>query len=495
MSRLLIKHKFGLLFILACLSLWWIATIPFSILPDSADHWVWSRKFFIGFVEHPPFIAWYLSFFDVLIPNSVIAIKTASFISWGLSYVMLYWAANIYLGEKNQALATIILILSSPYFFAVPFFVSVSSCMFLFYSMYMVCIAKFFRSEHKEKWILIIGVVIGFALLSKLKALFYFVPLYGIILLYKKHWRLFTTWQLYLAPIISLIILSPYLIFNYMNDWISFRYQINRGFGGEIGINLRHLYTFLSGQVFAYGLLATVFLLWFFSKKSYWKKYLQNDEYCFWGLFFFLPIIGFTYTTTSGGMIDIQWVNTSYTSAFFFLSQQLFSRYSRKKIFYILSSNAVINGILLGILYFFLIFGPPTSVNIPVNSQIYYLTGWDESGRQASELIHDTAQRPADYIVVRKYDIAGSYSLYMEGNPFPYTEEKTERNLWTPVEELQNPAKLVAALCEPDECKDLVKFTQEASGRELKYIGEFQTKHPITESPIRHYKIYITNAE
>lgn len=86
-----------------------------------------------------------------------------------------------------------------------------------------------YESNRLTDW-LVLGVVFGLAGLSKYTAVF--LPL-GLVLFMIQHKGLSWLAQTgpWLAALVSLVIISPVLIWNAQNDWVSLAYQFDRGVG------------------------------------------------------------------------------------------------------------------------------------------------------------------------------------------------------------------------------------------------------------------------
>jgi 4-amino-4-deoxy-L-arabinose transferase-like glycosyltransferase len=81
-------------------------------------------------------------------------------------------------------------------------------------------------STPKANRLLILGLVIGLAVLSKYTALFLWAGVGLYILCYKRNWL--KQWQLYLSVCITLLCLAPVIYWNINNDFISFTFHNER---------------------------------------------------------------------------------------------------------------------------------------------------------------------------------------------------------------------------------------------------------------------------
>ena len=97
-------------------------------------------------------------------------------------------------------------------------------CIDNFFCLTAILFIFYFLRTNKPRYIYLTGIVLGMLLLTKYLGI---VLIFGIVtyfLLYER--SVFRNKHFYLAAIISLIIFSPVLIWNYQNDWASFHYKL-----------------------------------------------------------------------------------------------------------------------------------------------------------------------------------------------------------------------------------------------------------------------------
>jgi hypothetical protein len=113
-------------------------------------------------------------------------------------------------------------------------------------------------------WI-ILGVLFGLAGLSKYTAAFTaFAFLFVLLITPKKPWL--TKSGFWLAIVIALLLISPVLYWNFINDWISFKYQLAHGGGSSWA--WRRVAAYVGIQVACFGPLIILGAILFF-KNSY----------------------------------------------------------------------------------------------------------------------------------------------------------------------------------------------------------------------------------
>jgi 4-amino-4-deoxy-L-arabinose transferase-like glycosyltransferase len=191
------------------------------------------------------------------------------------------------------------------------------------------------------------GIMLGLMMLSKYTAiLFVFTLLIFIVL--KRRDILFNA-NFYLAIILSLIVVSPMLWWNYKNDWISFIFQLGHGTTDSFKIYL-HLFTdFIAGQ---FGIFSPVFagVLFYFLAKE--KLYYKDDKLFFLALSTVVIILFFTYKSLYTRMA-LNYSAPAYISGAI-LSAYIFEHYKLVKTFKVGLVIAIIFTVLgrIGLLFF-----------------------------------------------------------------------------------------------------------------------------------------------
>lgn len=99
-----------------------------------------------------------------------------------------------------------------------------------------------------KRRLLIMGVVIGLGMLSKYTSVFLWLGVFLYLIFYNRNW--FKSWQLYASGLLSLLVFSPVLIWNYLHHFISFTFHGNRVGVQESSIRFDLLGTEIIGEFF-----------------------------------------------------------------------------------------------------------------------------------------------------------------------------------------------------------------------------------------------------
>lgn len=102
-------------------------------------------------------------------------------------------------------------------------------------------------SKSNRRRILLAGVCIGFAMLSKYTSAFLVTGTLVYVLIYNRNWL--RTKEFYLAILIAILVFSPVIIWNAYNHFISFGYQGGRAGIFSEGFKPVYFFTELGGQI------------------------------------------------------------------------------------------------------------------------------------------------------------------------------------------------------------------------------------------------------
>ncbi len=98
-----------------------------------------------------------------------------------------------------------------------------------------------------KRYLLLAGLMIGFALLSKYTSVFLLVGAFLYLLIHNRAW--FRTKELYLSALLAMLFFVPVLLWNFSNDFISFTFQSERVSIFESGLRGDFFFTELGGQM------------------------------------------------------------------------------------------------------------------------------------------------------------------------------------------------------------------------------------------------------
>lgn len=275
-----------------------------------------------------------------------------------------------------------------------------------------------YRNRDLSLWILL-GVLLGLSGLSKYTALF--SALAVPICLFTWHGkRLLGRPGLWICLLISALLITPVIYWNYNNDWISFIYQIKHGAGGEW--KLRRVGVFLLNQLVSYGPLMLLGF-WYAKKHRIFSSSIILS-------FFLLPFLVFSIMSGGGGSLP-HWTSPAWIALAPISGAGLAYGWRNRKA----STIKILSGLqflICGVGFTLLFCGglPWVTVDDPLGSKnpIADLYGWKDAGQEAQELSRNL-QIP--HLAVQNWTLGSRLAWYARPLPTYILENRFDQfTLW-----------------------------------------------------------------
>ena len=277
--------------------------LPF--FSDEAYYWVWAKNLKLSYYDHPPFISW-LFYLGTPLENILFASRLPTLILGHLTIWL--WCGGIAQKFSENQKRILFWLLSLHTLIGVGSLVANPDVPFLFFwSASILFYLKSIENLQSHKWPMLLGLSLGLGFSSKyLIALF--APIAFLHLIISGKWKELKWPQLFWPVILGALFSSPVWIWNYQNEWRSFKFQMNHGLGKSW--RLRSTTDFVLGTS---ALLFPPFLYLFFKNKLF-KKLSDFNV-----LLFLCLALFFLYSTTKGDA-ELNWPIAMYPSFFFILS-------------------------------------------------------------------------------------------------------------------------------------------------------------------------------
>ena len=280
------------------------------LFSDEAYYWVWSKNLQWSYYDHPAMIAWWLKLGEWLEPfgNAVrwpaVIIAHLSFAVWFLilrdqiSSERLKWWVGLALLTPMTGAGSMITTPDLP--------------LILFWSLALLCMDRAFKtpdSENTWKWYLGLGVSLGLGFCSKYHMAL-FLPFMGLWLLGQKRWQ-HIRWNLVpLTLLAGLVFSSPVFIWNYLNDFASFKFQLNHGLGDKVW-KPKYTWRYFYGQI---ALIFPPVLYFAYRGVQYFRQQKNKAPALSWlPVFSWAPLI-FFFLTSFRGKVEANWPSVAYPS-------------------------------------------------------------------------------------------------------------------------------------------------------------------------------------
>jgi 4-amino-4-deoxy-L-arabinose transferase-like glycosyltransferase len=222
---------------------------------DEAYYWTFSKESVLSFLDHPPGIAWLISFGTSIFGDTRLGVRFGGIVAMLVTQLLL---ADIVRRVTHDARAVMFALLmpeAALYYGLLMSKVSPDTAM-IPCAVAMVWSLVRLSETRDGRWWLAAGLFAGLALLSKFTAIMLLPAVIAFVLVPDWRWRWLRSPYPWLAALIAVLVFSPVLIWNAQHEWASFRFQFVRA-TANYGISLRTLGDYIGLQ---FGLVGFVLL-------------------------------------------------------------------------------------------------------------------------------------------------------------------------------------------------------------------------------------------
>lgn len=276
--------------------------LPLS--PDEAYYWVWSHHLQLSFYDHPPFVSWLFllgQMFEgvgefVRLPGILLAHAT----------VVCWWALLREHITEIQLRFFVGLLLLSPLTGWGALIVTPDTGLLFFWSLSLYLSLRVLKYQTLRSYCLF-GLALGLGGVSKYQMIL-FIPCLVLALFLVKRWREIRLAGVIIAALSAFVMISPVLLWNYWNDWISFQFQFAHGLGKR-DWNPSWPLSYLLTQIF----LVFPIPLWFALRVAISKRFSPISQFLL--PFAFFPVL-FFFLSSFRGPVEANWPLVAYPSIY-----------------------------------------------------------------------------------------------------------------------------------------------------------------------------------
>lgn len=215
----------------------YIDVIP--LLPEEAYYWNYAAHTDIGYLDHPPLVAWAIAVGERLVGSTGAGIRFGAFLCGLITLGFVYRLARR-LVDRDSALMAAALAAALPFFFSMGVLMTPDALLIAAWSASLYFFHRALVLDDRTAWFWS-GAAVGVGLLSKYTIALLGLAALAFLLLDRRSRRWLTRWEPYVAATISLTLFAPVIIWNYQNDWASFMFQASDRFGETSSFNLHVL--------------------------------------------------------------------------------------------------------------------------------------------------------------------------------------------------------------------------------------------------------------
>ncbi len=186
------------------------------LLEDEAYYFIWSRHLSHGYVDHGPFLAYFLKLSSLLFGETSFGVRMLGV----LSYVLLSLALYAFGKDLRDSFTGVMLAVAfnlTPFFAGASFVQTTDTPMllFLFLAVWMYYRGFFIN----RNYLYLGGIFLGLAALSKIGAVFVGFGIAGYVLLSSRRNEHLRKKEVWISLLLALLMYSPFIVWNIQNDF------------------------------------------------------------------------------------------------------------------------------------------------------------------------------------------------------------------------------------------------------------------------------------
>lgn len=221
----------------------------FGLGVDEAHYMLYAKFLDWSYFDHPPLVGWVHWVFNFPFGWTEFSARLPAILLGYLTTLACYKYLLAKGYSSDDSFCGALSISFSFIIFALNLFLLPDSFLLLGLFILIKVTERVGRFSHPRDWVLL-GIVLGVLGLAKYTSVLFVLPV-GWYLLEKRGFKIFRSGGLYLAVATASVLIAPILYWNFVNEWISFMYQLSHVSGGEV-LRIQNFLESLAGQVGAY---------------------------------------------------------------------------------------------------------------------------------------------------------------------------------------------------------------------------------------------------
>jgi dolichol-phosphate mannosyltransferase len=385
-----------------------------ELSPQEAYYWNYAIHPDLSYLEHPPMIAWVIRAGTLLLGKTEIGVRLGGLLLIFFSTWLIYLLGRLWFGRRAGLWAAFLFQLIPVYFvYGVIITPDVPLICFWLVTIYLISIAVL--KNKGWAWYLA-GISLGFSILSKYTG-FFLIPSTFLFLIVDRDGRKWLiTKEPYLGLLLSLVVFSPTILWNFQHQWASFDFQIGRRLEEAAAHHGGSLLPFLLIQMgvtfptFFLGLLLSLTFALYLTIRNRGSKW----KLC---LFFSFPILVFFTAYSAWSLVKANWNLPGYLSLLLgAYPSYRYLRYQSGKTFKIVYRRVVCFSFCsIPALYILALFHMTVTIPyVPINK---WVTGWEELGKivEKEKTVFETETHQKAFVLgMDSHYVASELAFYMQ---------------------------------------------------------------------------------
>ncbi|PZM14482.1 glycosyltransferase family 39 protein [Rhizobium tubonense] len=210
-----------------------------DLVPEETYYWNYSQHLDIGYLDHPPMVAWLIWLGTSLFGDTEFGVRIGAYLAWIPTAFFVFWFSRNLFG-KSPAFVGVLLLATLPFFFSSGFMMMPDVPLTAAWAAALYFLERALVGNSRRAW-WGVGICAGLGMLSK-----YTIALLGpaaliFILLDPRARRWLLRPEPYLAIIVAAVLFSPVIYWNATHGWASFSFQTSQRLQSSVNFSLPSL--------------------------------------------------------------------------------------------------------------------------------------------------------------------------------------------------------------------------------------------------------------
>ena len=197
-----------------------------EMMPEETYYWNYSRHLSIGYLDHPPMVAWLIRGMTAVFGQTEFGVRAGALLCGAMTSIFVYKLTRNLFGAA-VALAALLLVQALPYFFLSGLLMTPDAPLAAAWAGSLYFLERALIGNQSRAW-WFAGVCLGLGMISK-----YSIALLGPVAVAFMLWdpqsrRWWRRSEPYVGALLALAIFSPVIIWNAQHEWASFAFQTSR---------------------------------------------------------------------------------------------------------------------------------------------------------------------------------------------------------------------------------------------------------------------------
>ena len=197
-----------------------------ELLPEETYYWNYSQHLDLGYLDHPPMVAWLIRLGTAAFGQSQFGVRIGALGSAVIASIFTYRLTRNLLGEA-AATAALTLAQILPFFFLSGLLMTPDAPLTAAWAASLYYLERALVAGRSDAWWRA-GLALGIGAISKY-SIALLVPVTLVFMIWdrdsRRWWR---RWEPYAAALLALAVFSPVILWNAQHDWASFAFQTSR---------------------------------------------------------------------------------------------------------------------------------------------------------------------------------------------------------------------------------------------------------------------------